>query len=150
MKKPSLSKKNKAKRLAWCKKQRNWNAQDWKRIIYTDKCKVQIMSKSRKYVRRPTGMANHPKYIQETVKFPKSVMVWGAIRKDGKRCLIRVAKNVDSNEYQQILTAALSQVYSSRFFFQQDGASAHTSVSTMNYFVEKQIRMLAKFSTSES
>ena len=30
-------------------------------------------------------MANHPKYIQETIKFPKSVMVWGAIRGDEKK-----------------------------------------------------------------
>ena len=74
----------------------------------------------------PTGMANHTKYIRETAKLPKSVMVWGAIKKDGKICLIRVVKNVDSNEYQQILIVTFPQVYSSRFFFQQDGASALT------------------------
>ena len=49
------------------------------------------------------------------------------------------------NEYQQILTATLPQVYSSRFFFHQDGARAHTSVSTMNYFVEKQNQMRLNF-----
>ena len=90
-------------------------------------------------------MANNPKYIQQTVKFPKSVMVWGVIRGDGKICLIRVVKNVGSNEYKSILTATLPQVYSIRFFFQQDGASAYTSFSTMNYFVEKQIQMLPNF-----
>ena len=41
-----------------------------------------MMSKPRKYVMQPTGMANHPKYIQVTDKFPKSVIVWGAIRGD--------------------------------------------------------------------
>ena len=78
-------------------------------------------------------MANHPKYIQETVKFLKIVIVWRTYRGDGKRFLKRLVKNEDSNEYQQILTATLPQVYSSRFFFEQDGASAHTSVSTMNF-----------------
>lgn len=69
-------------------------------------------------------------------------MVWGAIRSDGRRMLIRCDGNVDSAEYQRILTAALPKLYTGRHIFQHDGASCHTSVSTTAYLRAKQVRLL--------
>ena len=62
-------------------------------------------------------------------------MVWGAIRSDGVRLLIRCGEIVDSREYQRVLQQALPQIYSSRYLFQHDGAPSHRSASTNDFNV---------------
>ena len=54
-------------------------------------------------------------------------MVWGAVRSDGKRMLIKCSNRVDSNEYRRIFYLALPEMYNSRFIFQQGGAPCHRS-----------------------
>ena len=142
VKKPLLSKKNINKRKQWCFTRRDWTIQKWKQIIYTDECKLDLYPNKREYVRRPVGSRISTKYITPTTKFSKSLMLWGAIRGDGKRLLMRCEKNVDSLEYQRILGLALPVMYSSRYVFQHDGAPSHRSRSTTNYLIENQIRVL--------
>ena len=60
-------------------------------------------------------------------------MVWGVVRSDGKRILIKCSNRVGSNEYRRILNLALPEMYNSRFIFQQDGASCHRSQKTIDY-----------------
>ena len=62
-------------------------------------------------------------------------MVWGAIRGDGHRTLVRCSKNVDSIEYQRILSIGLLQMCNGRTIFQHDGAPTHRSQSTQQYLV---------------
>ena len=69
-------------------------------------------------------------------------MIWGAIRGDGHRVLVRCEKNVDSRDNQRILDVALPHIYTTSCMLQQDGASAHRSSSTKKYFAENYIRML--------
>ncbi|KAL1249822.1 hypothetical protein QQF64_020827 [Cirrhinus molitorella] len=38
-KKPLLRSNNKKKRLQWAKKHRNWTADDWMKVLWTDKSK---------------------------------------------------------------------------------------------------------------
>ena len=57
-------------------------------------------------------------------------MVWGAIRSDKVRLLIRCGEIVDSRGYQRVLQQALPQIYSSRYLFQHDGAPSHRSVDS--------------------
>ena len=57
------------------------------------------------------------KYLNLTVKHSPSVTVWGAIRGNGLRIIIRADDIVDLNEYQRILSDALPTIYSSRFIF---------------------------------
>ena len=142
VKKPFLSRKNIDKRKRWCLDRRDWTLQKWKQVIYTDECKLDLHPNKREYVRRPVGSRFSRKYVTPTTKFSKSLMVWGAIRGDGKRLLIRCERNVDSIEYQRILRLALPEMYSSRHMLQHDGASSHRSRSTTQYLTEKAIRML--------
>ena len=44
---------------------------------------------------------------------------------------------------QQIFDDALPKIYSTRFIFQQDGASCHTSRSTKQYLTRKCVRLLS-------
>ena len=66
----------------------------------------------------------------------------GAIRKDGKRILIKCEGTVDSDEYQRILDLGLPYLYNTRFIIQQDSANCHTSRSTTTYLYNKWIRVL--------
>lgn len=40
--KPGLTDANKAKRLAWCWRHRDWTLEDWKRVIWTDETSVNL------------------------------------------------------------------------------------------------------------
>ena len=49
---------------------------------------------------------------------------------------------MDSGEYQRILSEALQSIYTRRYFFQQDGATCHTSASTKQFMADRQIKLL--------
>ena len=122
---------------------RNWNVLDWNKIIFSDEAKVETMPRRREYVRRPKGSNKFAsKHVTPTKKFSPSIMVWGAIRGDGKRVLLIYEENVDQHYYKQILDTKLPQIYTSRHLFQQDGATCHTARSTMAYLRNKAIRCL--------
>ena len=70
-------------------------------------------------------------------------MVWGAIRQDGSRLLIKCNSRVDSDEYVRVLGVALPVVYSSRHILQHDGAPCHQSCQTTVYLTSKCICMLS-------
>lgn len=141
--KPALSSKDKHRRKMWCTQRREWCGNDWQKIIFSDECKIDLHSKHRQYVRRPPCKRSDSRYIQGTRKFTPSIMVWAAIRYDGERVIIRCENKVDSKEYQRVLDAGLPMIYSTRFTFQQDGATyCHTSHSTMQYLQQRQVRVL--------
>lgn len=140
--KPFLSQRNKKMRLKYCQERRSWNLTDWSKYVFSDEVKLYAGLRSRQYVRRPNGTRQDAKYTVKTTKFPLSIMLWGAIRADGKKVLIRCNGNVDSIEYQNVLTKGLPIIYNSRYVFQQDGARCHTSASTNAYLQKKCIRVL--------
>ena len=85
-------------------------------------------------------MRNIKKYTTETTKFPRSIMVWGAIRSDGKRVIFRCTNNVDSKQYQDILKCQLPKI------FQQDGASIQHQ---QNIFKTRSHQMSRELATSK-
>lgn len=145
VKKPLLTSKQINKRLEWCLKRRNWSQNQWERIVFSDECLLQLHPCRREYVRRGPGEKLKPQMLNKTSKFSPTVMVWGAIRSDGFRILIRCERNVDSFEYQRILDIALPQIMTGRTLFQQDGASCHRSASTRQYLSGKAVRCLEEW-----
>ena len=142
VKKPMLSRSNIKKRFQWCVAKRDWTVNNWKSIIFSDECRLELNPNKRVYVRRHPGVRIQPKCINYTTKFSHNIMVWGAIRGDGRRILIRCEGNVDSQEYQRILSVALPSIYTSRHRFQHDGAASHRSASTTRFLDQKAIRQL--------
>ena len=142
VRKPRLTPKQINNRLQWCRQRLNWTATKWATVIFSDECKLEINPNRRMYVRRRVGDRLRARYVQPSVKNSPSVMVWGAIRGDSSRILVRCVGNVDSREYQRILDVGLPALYSHRCLFQQDGAPAHRSESTKAYLTAKQIRLL--------
>lgn len=142
VKKPFLSKKNKLKRLAWCKEKSKWTVHEWKRVVYSDECRIDLYPKCRKYVRRKANERFQSHVINPTRKFSPSVMVWGAIRADGERLIHLCNQNVDQYQYQEILRQNIKKIVSGRYLFQQDGATAHTARSTLEFLRKSEIRQL--------
>jgi len=142
VKKPFLNKLQKHKRRVWCESKKDWLNIQWKRVIYSDECLISLRSRTRKYVRRNIGQRIRHKYLNLTTKHSPSIMLWGAIRSDGSRVLVRCEEKMNSEAYQRILAQNLNKIYNTRYIFQQDGAPAHTSASTKSFLAQKSIRML--------
>ena len=98
--KPSLTKKNKRNRLVWCRNKLEWNNIDWSKIIFSDETKMVIAARRHQFVRKPSNKRYEARYITETKKFSSSIMLWGAIRADGRKVLFKCEGNVDQHEYQ--------------------------------------------------
>ena len=141
-KKPSLTSRNIRKRLAWCRNKSEWTFMDWSKVIFTDESKIEIAPRRREFVRRPPNKRYEARYITGTNKFSPSIMVWGAVRADGRRVLLKCEGNVNQYEYQRLLDIGIPQIYSNRYYFMQDGATCHTSRSTTAYLRQKAVRML--------
>lgn len=142
IKKPFLTNLQKIKRRKWCTARRLWTLLKWKLVIFSDECKLDLHPNRRIYIRRPIGSRIRPSYLSCTRKFSKSIMVWGAIRGDGHTVLVLCDGNVDSQEYQRILSIGLPQIYKPRTLFQQDGATCHRSRSTSDFLARKKINLL--------
>ena len=56
-----------------------------------------------------------------------SVMVWGAIKEDGTKILIRCPDRLNSNGYMDVLNKELLPVYDRNDIFQQGNAPCHIS-----------------------
>ncbi len=142
VKKPLLTSIHKNKRRKWCAVRREWTSLKWKSVVFSDECKLELRPNKRIYVRRQKGARMQPNCISPTSKYSRSIMVWGAVRGDGYRLLIRCENNVDSCEYQRILSVAFPVICSSRTLFQHDGAPAHRSRSTSDFLRRKAVRLL--------
>lgn len=84
------------------------------------------------------------RYVTKTVKYGGgSIMVWGAIKGDGSRILIKCPMPMNSVNYQRVLDQGLSNIYEDGNIFMQDGAPCHTSKSTISYLDQKKICVLS-------
>jgi len=54
-------------------------------------------------------------------------MVWGAIKKDGTKILIRFPDPLNSNGYMDMLNKGLLPIYDRNDIFQQDNVPCHKS-----------------------
>ena len=142
IKKPFLTKKHRQSRLRWCKERAGWNAINWGRVIFSDESKIELFPQREIYVRRNLGKALSPSMINSTRKFSPSIMIWGAIRNDGKKILYRCPPSVNQLTYKTILNETLPKIYTTRQLFQHDGAKCHTAESVRVYLEEKQVRVL--------
>ena len=81
-KKPHLRHGNKAKRLNYAWKHRNWGAEKWQQVLWTDESKVEIFGRRsrRQSVRRRAGERYNNECLQATVKHGGgSLQDWGCI-----------------------------------------------------------------------
>lgn len=120
-----------------------WSQEKWNSVIYSDESQFEVcIGDHRKRVIRTNAEAYQNDCLKRTVKFPKSLMVWGCMSAQGVGQLAFIEGRVNSQKYQEILENYLLPSIEGlknsegEFIFQQDGASSHTSKSTKEWLRE--------------
>lgn len=82
--KPLLNQKQRQKRLTWATEKQHWTVAQWSKVLFSDESNF-CMSFGNQGARvwRKTGEREMPKCLKSSVKYPQSVMVWGAMSAAG-------------------------------------------------------------------
>ncbi len=68
------------RRLTWAKEKTNWTVAQWSKVLFSDESKFCIsFGNQGPRVWRKGGEAHSPSCLMFSVKFPQSVMIWGAM-----------------------------------------------------------------------
>jgi len=114
------------------------------KAIFSDECRIKRYGSRRTFVRFQINGRFKSKHVLKTVKHGDySVLVWGLIKSDGTRMLIRCPHILNFIEYQTVLRKELLRVYKSDEIFVQDGAPCHRSASTQQYLELKNVCVLS-------
>ena len=149
-KKPLLSRKNIRDRLIFCKRYRDWTAEDWGKVIFSDESPFQLFGASaNKLVRRGQGKCYHQSCVKPIVKHPETIHVWGCFSAKGVGSLTILPKNTAMNKewYQHILREQLLPTIQEQFgdeqcLFQHDGAPCHKAKVITKWLGEQNIDIL--------
>ena len=120
----------------------------WTKVLFMYESKFCVIFRNNgPRVWRLQGEENQPGCIKSSVKFPQSVMVWGAMAAGGVGELCFLKSNVSAEVYQQVLQyfmlPAGEKIYGCvDFMFQQDLVPAHSARSTMRWLEDHGIDVL--------
>ncbi len=128
--------------LTWAKDNKNWTVAQWSKVLFSDESKLCIsfgIQDPRVWMKG--GEAHSPSCLKSSVKFPQSVMIWGAMSSAGGGPLCFLKTNVTAHVYQEILEhfmlPSADQLFKDAdFIFQQDLAPAHTAKSTKSWIYD--------------
>ncbi len=105
--KPLLNNRQRQKRLAWAKDKKDWTAAEWSKVMFSDESKFCIsFGNQGPRVWRKRGEAQNPRCLRSSVKFPQSVMVWGAMSSAGVGPLCFLRSMVNTAVYQEVLSTS--------------------------------------------
>ncbi len=79
----------------------NWTVAQWSKVLFSDESKFCIsFGNQGPRVWRKGGEAHSPSCMKSSVKFPQSVMIWGAVSSAGVGPLCFLKTNVTAPVYQ--------------------------------------------------
>uniref|UniRef100_A0A9J8BLD5 Transposase Tc1-like domain-containing protein n=1 Tax=Cyprinus carpio carpio TaxID=630221 RepID=A0A9J8BLD5_CYPCA len=79
-----LNPRQRQRRLTWAKEKKNWSVAQWSKVLFSDESKFCIsFGNQGPRVWRKGGEAHSPSCLKSSVKFPQSVMIWGAMSSAG-------------------------------------------------------------------
>ncbi len=97
--KPLLKQKHRQKHLTWAVEKKNWTVSQWSKVLFSDKSKF-CFSFGNQGLESGGRLERHRK---SSVKFLKSVMIWGAVTSAGVGPLCFIKSKVNAAIYQEIL-----------------------------------------------
>ncbi len=136
------------RRLTWAKEKKNWTVAQWSKVLFSYESKFRIsFGNQGPRVWRKGGEAHSPSCLKSSVKFPQSVMIWGAMSSAGVGPLFFLKTNVTAPDYKYILEhfmlSSADQLFKDAdFIFQQDLAPAHTAKSTKSWLNDHGVGVL--------
>jgi transposase len=132
--KPFVSEANRKKRLQWCMERRDWSVEDWRNIVWSDECSVEVGGSRRKRVWRRPGERNLPDCIQPTFKSGRTtVMMWGCFVGNKLGPLVLCPGSMNSEKYCAVLEEHLVpflKKLKGNPLFMEDNAPIHKSQYT--------------------
>ncbi len=135
------------RRLIWAK-EKNWAVAQWSKDLFSDESKFCIsFGNQGPRVWRKGGEAHSTCCLKSSVKFPQSVMIWGAMTSAGVSPLCFLNSNVTAPVYQYILEhfmlPSADQLFKDAdFIYQQDLAPANTAKSTKSWLNDHGVGVL--------
>jgi len=135
--KPRMTPAMKLKRLQFVKKYKDWTSQQWSRVLFSDETTIQQFASRKRTVRRPPGTPYNERFIQQTMKHPPSVMIWGTISTQGTAGLFFLDPGTTMNgkKYLELMKQKLElhmAVHSCEIFM-HDGAPCHRAKSSRTF-----------------
>ncbi|KAK3574300.1 hypothetical protein QTP86_004352 [Hemibagrus guttatus] len=146
--KPLLNHRQHQRCLTWAKEKKNWTVAQWSKVLFSDESKFCIsFGNQGPRLWRKGGEAHSPSCLKSSVKFPQSVMIWGAMSSAGVGPLCFLKTKVTTPVYQEILEhfmlPSADQLFEDAdFIFQQDLAPAHTVKSTKSWLNDHGVGVL--------
>jgi hypothetical protein len=139
--------KNIRKRVKFARAHLDWTPEQWREVLWSDESPFVFRYAARKRVWKIAGEYNHKSLFKGTVKHDKKIMVWGCFAYHGVGRLHCIKTIMDQKIYKQILMRQMlpsaRQLFPNRIFtFQQDNDPKHTSHSSRNYLVNKNITLM--------
>ena len=127
------------KRLEYAREYKEWTAEQWEEIWFTDECSIEISSgEYRQWVWRHTGEAWRRQNIVTRSINHETVMIWAAMKADGQIywCFFDEyytnGHSATANAYVDLLNVYIPQMMTPGLGFLQDNASIHTADITDN------------------
>ncbi len=145
--KPLLTKKHMARRLEFARKYQNWTISDWKKVLWSDETKISLHgSDGKRYTWRKATERLKPKHVKRTIKYDKSIMVWGCFSWNGVGELNIIDGTMTSAVYVRILKDSMQpsarRLFDESYIFQQDNDPKHTAKNTREWMEREQIEIL--------
>ena len=152
VRKPLLRAANKAKRLEWARRHKNWRVEQWMKVLWSDEKKFELFnSKRRQYCRRRIGEPLRDDTIQATVKHGGgSIMFWGCFAGTKVGDLKKITGIMDQHMYHQVLVhhamPSGDRLIPGKWVFMLDNDSKHSSNKVKNYLQSKAAKKNARVS----
>ncbi|KAJ6242082.1 transposable element-related [Anaeramoeba flamelloides] len=115
---------------------------DWENVVFSDESWFYLNPKTRKIWRR-RGENDNSVFVEKK-KFPKKIMIWGAIGCNLISDLIILNSSINTDVYikdilkkSKIIDLANQEHGIFNWIFQQDGARPHTSKKTIKYLKKR-------------
>ena len=149
-KKPFLHPRHRQQRMHFAQKYKDWTADDWKRVVWSDESKFQLFgSEGRQYCWKKPGEPLKNAHVQPTVKHGGgNIMVWGCFTSHGVGFLCRIHGNLDGELYRRILGDEFKASLDwygldvKNIVFQQDNDPKHTAKLTKQWFADNDVAVL--------
>ena len=104
-KRPLLTPTHVEKRLSWARQHREWTAEEWSQVIFSDETKIEVRDNCPKFVRIVDGHPLTKQHYENTVKHPVSVMIWACFSVHGAGRAFVIEETLNSDKYiAEILT----------------------------------------------
>lgn len=145
--KPFINRKNRSKRIKWCKEHKDWTYEQWSRVLFSDESPFTLRSKSKQRVWRLPNERYNKDCVRHTIKHDLKINVWGCFCLSGVGNIHLIEGIMDQDVYLDILGEAMIQSADLLFnrenwIFQQDNDPKHTAIRVKKYLSDEKIVLL--------